>query len=97
MECYLENGKEEEIKAKAALAEQKQGTRTVETKIGIAYDSVLKQPCKDGQFRRTLDNKTVFVSFDCASNFECNKEGVIAGRYAMNKIELRTRNGDGAV
>lgn len=115
----------EEIKAKAVLAGQKQGTGTVETKIlyeeadgnwlklqgksrqeygadkemkiGIAYDGVLKQPCKDSQFRRILDNKTAFASFEAASDFEYHKEGVIAARYAMDKIELRVRNGDGAV
>ena len=113
----------EEIKAKAALAEQKKGTGTTETeilyeeadgvwlklqgkdrqenetdkemKVGIAYDGVVKEKCKDG-FRRTLDNKTAFASFEKASAFEFHKEGVIASIYDMSKVKLRIRNGDGA-
>lgn len=74
----------EEIETKAALAEQKKGTGTVETeilyeeadgiwlkiqgkdrqkygtdkemKVGIAYDGVLKQPCKDG-FKSKIKNQ----------------------------------------
>lgn len=115
--------KQEEIKAKAALAEQKKGTGTIETeilyeeadgiwlklqrkdrqengtdkemKVGIAYDGVLKEKCKDG-FRSTLDNKTAFASFEKASEFESHKEGVIASVYDMSKVKLRIRNGDGA-
>ena len=66
-----------------------------EMKVGIAYDGVLKEKCKDG-FRRTLDNKTAFASFENASEFESHKEGVIASVYDMSKVKLRVRNGDGA-
>ena len=66
-----------------------------EMKAGIAYDGVLKEKCKDG-FRRTLDNKTAFASFENASEFESHKEGVIASVYDMSKVKLRIRNGDGA-
>lgn len=109
--------------AKAALAEQKQGTGTVETEIlyeeadgiwlklqgkdrrengtdkemkaGIAYDGVLKEKCKGG-FRKTLDNKTAFASFESAAEFGSHKEGVIASVYDISKVKLRIRNGDGA-
>jgi len=66
-----------------------------EMKVGIAYDGVVKEKCKDG-FRSTLDNKTAFASFEKASEFESHKEGVIASVYDMSKVKLRIRNGDGA-
>ena len=66
-----------------------------EMKAGIAYDGVLQEKCKDG-FRRTLDNKTAFASFENAAEFESHKEGVIASVYDMSKVKLRIRNGDGA-
>ena len=66
-----------------------------EMKAGIAYDGVLKEKYKKG-FRRTLDNKTAFASFERASEFEVQKEGVIASVYDMSKVKLRIRNGDGA-
>ena len=66
-----------------------------EMKVGIAYDGVVKEKCKDG-FRSTLDNKTAFASFEKVSAFESHKEGVIASVYDMSKVKLRVRNGDGA-
>ena len=66
-----------------------------EMKVGISYDGVLEEKCKKG-FRRTLDDKTAFASFEKASEFETHKEGVIASVYDMSKVKLRIRNGDGA-
>ena len=67
-----------------------------EMKAGIAYDGVIWEPCKGGKVRRTLDGKVAHAGFETAKCFRENKEGVIASRYDVNKIECRVINGDGA-
>ena len=67
-----------------------------EMKVGIAYDGVIWQDCKDGKKRRTLDCKVAHASFEPAKKFRENKEGVIASRYDVKTVELRVLNGDGA-
>lgn len=65
-----------------------------EMKIGIAYDGVWKKPCKGGTFRRVLDNKVAFASFEAASEFRYHKESIIANLYDTEQIELRVKNGE---
>lgn len=67
-----------------------------EMKVGIAYDGVSWEPCKGGKKRRTLDGKVAHASFETARRFRENKEGVVASRYDVRKIEQRIINGDGA-
>lgn len=66
-----------------------------EMKVGIAYDGVLWEETKSGK-RRTLDNKVAYASFEKKEEFDKNKEGLVASRYAVDDIELRVYNGDGA-
>ena len=66
-----------------------------EMKVGIAYDGVLWENTKSGQ-RRTLDSKVAYAGFEKADEFRQNKEGLVASRYAVDKIQLRVMNGDGA-
>lgn len=67
-----------------------------EMKVGIAYDGVIWQNCKDGKKRRTLDCKVAHASFEPAKKFRESKEGVIASRYDVKAVALRVINGDGA-
>lgn len=67
-----------------------------EMKVGIAYDGVLWKIGKDKKKRRELDNKVAYASFDAASAFKRDKEGLVASRYKVDEIELRVQNGDGA-
>ena len=69
---------------------------TKEMKIGIAYDGATWQVGKSKKKRRTLDNKVAYASFDEATEFKKNKEGVLASRFKVDEIELRVINGDGA-
>ena len=64
--------------------------------MGIAYDGATWEHCKDGKKRRTLDCKVAHASFETAKQFRESKEGIIASRYDVKKIELRIINGDGA-
>lgn len=66
-----------------------------EMKVGIAYDGVQWAETKSGK-RRTLDNKIAYASFENAKSFRRNKEGLVASRFAVDEIELRVCNGDGA-
>ena len=67
-----------------------------EMKIGIAYEGVLWEGGKTGKARRTLHNKVAYASFESAADYREHKEGLIASRYDVDRIELRIRNGDGA-
>ena len=67
-----------------------------EMKVGIAYDGATWERQKSGKPRRTLDCKVAHASIESAKKFRESKEGVIASRYDVKKIELRIINGDGA-
>lgn len=43
-----------------------------------------------------LDNKVTYASFKNVREFRKNKEGLVAGRFDVDEIELRVYNGDGA-
>ena len=64
-----------------------------EMKAGIAYDGVLQEKCKDG-FRRMLDNKTAFASFENAAEFESHKEGVIASVVCVQETLAKLFNAE---
>lgn len=66
-----------------------------ELKLAIAYDGA--QWIRSGKKkRRILDNKVANAGFDSVKEFMERTEGVIAGHYAVDEIEVRVRNGDGA-
>lgn len=67
-----------------------------EMKVGIAYDGATWETGKNGQKRRTLDNKVAYASFDPAKEFRRKKEGLLASRFDVDNIDLRVLNGDGA-
>ena len=67
-----------------------------EMKVGIAYDGATWEQQKSGKPRRTLDCKVAHAGFEPAKKFRESKEGVIASRYDVKKIDLRILNGDGA-
>ncbi|MDH8276054.1 ISLre2 family transposase, partial [Klebsiella pneumoniae] len=64
--------------------------------MGIAYDGATWEEGKNGQKRRTLDNKVAYASFDSAKEFRRKKEGLLASRFDVDGIDLRVLNGDGA-
>jgi len=64
-----------------------------EMKLAIAYDGVRKV----GKKRYELTNKVACANFESAGKFQKRKEGVIAGTYNTDEIEIRFLNGDGAV
>lgn len=66
-----------------------------EMKVGIAYDGVQYEETSSGK-RRTLDNKIAYANFEKAADFRKNKEGLVASRFAVDEIQLRVHNGDGA-
>lgn len=66
-----------------------------EMKVGIAYDGVRHMPCGKKK-RRILDNKVAYASFENATDFKKQKEGLVASRFNVNEIRLRILNGDGA-
>lgn len=67
-----------------------------EMKVGIAYDGVRHMPCGKNKKRRILDNKVAYASFESATDFKKQKEGLVASRFNVNEILLRILNGDGA-
>lgn len=76
----------------ADRAERGQGA---ELKLAIAYDGA--RWIESGKRkRRILDNKVANAGFCTVKEFMEQTEGVIAGHYAVDEIELRVRNGDGA-
>lgn len=67
-----------------------------EMKIMIAYDGVIYHPQKNNKVRRELDNKVAYASFESIKMFNYHKEAVIAGKFNMNTVNLKVKNGDGA-
>jgi hypothetical protein len=63
-----------------------------EMKLAIAYDGAEKT----GKKRYELTNKVACANFESAEKFMKRKEGVIAGTYNTDEIEMRFLNGDGA-
>ena len=63
-----------------------------EMKVAIAYDGAEKK----GKSRYILTNKVASASFEEVADFARRKEGVIAGVYNVDEIEMRFLNGDGA-
>lgn len=61
-------------------------------KLAIAYDGARKS----GKNRYTLTNKVACANFEGIEDFVSRKEGVIAGAYNIDEVELRFLNGDGA-
>ena len=74
----------------------KQHGKSKEMKVGIAYDGVLWAENKKGDKRRILNNKIAYSCFEHAKEFRANKEGLVAGTFNVDSIELRVINGDGA-
>ena len=67
-----------------------------EMKVGIVYDGVRYMPCGKKKRRCILDNKVAYASFENATDFKKQKEGLVASRFNVNEILLRVLNGDGA-
>lgn len=65
--------------------------RMREMKMSIAYDGAKKT----GRKRYELTNKVACANFEAAGQFVKRKEGVIAGAYNVDEIEMRFLNGDG--
>ncbi len=63
-----------------------------EMKLAIAYDGVEEI----GKGRYKLTNKVACASFEGTAKFVKRKEGVIADNYAVDEIQMRFLNGDGA-
>lgn len=75
---------------------RKENGTSKEMKVGIAYDGATWEEGKNGQKRRTLDNKVAYASFEGAKDFRRKKEGLLASRFDVDAIDLRILNGDGA-
>ena len=63
-----------------------------EMKVAIAYDGAVKK----GKKRYELSNKVACANFESSDKFVKRKDGVIAGAYNVDEIEVRFLNGDGA-
>jgi len=63
-----------------------------EMKLAIAYDGAKKE----GKKHYELTNKVACANFEGAEAFHKRKEGVIAGTYNIDEIDMRFLNGDGA-
>jgi hypothetical protein len=66
--------------------------KSAEMKIAIAYTGAEKT----GKNRYNLTGKVACANFEGIDRFYDRKEGVIAGTYNADEIELRVLNGDGA-
>jgi len=71
---------------------RKKHGKNKEMKLAIAYDGAKKT----GKDRYELTNKVACANFEGAGNFQKRTEGVIAGTYNVDEIEMRFVNGDGA-
>ena len=76
--------------------DRKKNGPSKEMKVGIAYDGVLWSGGRNGKARRELHNKVAYASFVSATEYRERKEGLVASRFNVEKIELRIQNGDGA-
>jgi len=63
-----------------------------EMKLAIAYTGAKKT----GEKRYNLVGKVACANFEGIESFWARKEGVIAGTYNIDEIEMRVVNGDGA-
>ena len=72
--------------------DRKHHGRNKEMKVAIAYDAAEKT----GKSRYELSNKVACANFESAQKFVKRKEGVIAGVYNVDEINMRFLNGDGA-
>ena len=69
-----------------------------EMKVAIAYDGA-KEEWKNSKAKKKrykLSNKIACANFESVKKFQNRKEGVIAGTYNVDEIEMRFLNGDGA-
>jgi len=69
-----------------------------EMKVAIAYDGAKEEykKSKAKKMRYKLTNKVACANFEGVKKFQRRKEGVIAGTYNVDEIEMRFLNGDGA-
>ena len=74
--------------------QKKEHQSSKEMKIGIAYTGAVWQG--KAPYRRYLDNKLAYASFEGADAFRKNKEGLIGSRFNLDEIDMRIINGDGA-
>jgi len=72
--------------------DRKKHGESKEMKVAIAYDGAVKK----GKNRHELTNKVACANFESAADFVKRKDGVIAGAYNVDEIEVRFLNGDGA-
>ena len=72
--------------------DRKEHGENKEMKVAIAYDGALKK----GKNRYELTNKVACANFEKSGDFVKRKDGVIAGAYNVDEIEVRFLNGDGA-
>jgi len=63
-----------------------------EMKVAIAYDGA----SAIGKKRYKLTNKVACAGFESVREFQKRKEGVVAGTYKIDEIEVLLLNGDGA-
>jgi len=71
---------------------RKEHGESKEMKVAIAYDGAVKK----GKNRYELTNKVACANFEKSGDFVKRKDGVIAGTYNVDEIEVRFLNGDGA-
>lgn len=74
---------------------EKSSKGSLEMKVGIAYDGVRFQRKKRG-YRKHLDHKVAYASFEKTKDFRRKVTGVIASEYQTDTIEQWILNGDGA-
>jgi len=72
--------------------DRKEHGENKEMKVAIAYDGAAKK----GKERYELTNKVACANFEKSGDFVKRKDGVIAGAYNVDEIEVRFLNGDGA-
>jgi len=73
-------------------ADRKKHVDGKEMKVAIAYDGAVKK----GKSRYELSNKVACANFEGVEKFVKRKDGVIAGVYNVDEIEMKFLNGDGA-
>ncbi len=66
--------------------------KSKEMKLAIAYDGAKET----SENRYILENKVACANFETAGEFVRRKEGVIAGTYDVDEIDMRILGGDGA-
>lgn len=71
---------------------KRRGFPKAEMKAAIAYDGWKHE----GSGRYSLNGKVVTAGFEKASDFQKNREAMIASEYNLDEVQLRFINGDGA-